>query len=250
MLNSTPRVHLNDRYPPKDHQANCPVIIPLGIVESKRKQKFPFASIIALDPGDDIAGKPRLCINVWRTKSGGYLIGDGVIGIEDNAPMILMRDQFPELVSVLKMKKSEWGQLLKAPSHSKPYTVLKNWQEGDLEFGPTNGGDVKGRLIDEKFGPTALLKAMVEWNSIQPLERRDRVYRLCPEAEQMGVNLIDATMERLDKHLRDYEVKHAQPEAFESKCDALLGCIDFAYKLYEKIGEQMLRSGSSPGDRG
>jgi len=208
------------------------VIIPLSFKETKRKVIFPFACVIALDPGENIASKTRLCINFWKTKSGGYLIGEGVIGIEDTAPMILMRGAFPELVSVLLMDHRELNLLLKTPANSKPYTMIKNWQEGDLEFVPKIKGEEIRAITDGKLGPMTLLKIMLDWKSLQRLNRYDLVHKLFPFTNGFNENQLNKIVYRLDHLYRNFGLIGKPANYFEPQRHELLDCIEIALKVH------------------
>jgi hypothetical protein len=189
-------VHLNSRTPPAKHDRDRLIVVPLGDMSSAHVLDMPFAAVIVLDDGEDVSAKPRLCINFGVTNDQ-FWAGDGIFACESTCPMIICAFPFPELAKALRLTRREWWQLLNVPKNFKPYTLVKNWQEGDIVVDTSTDDQEQNFMPEEQFGPTTAWQIMKKWNSIVELDWPNRVCEIIEGAEHLAAPLFDAVIYRV-----------------------------------------------------
>lgn len=90
-----------------------------------------FAAIIALQPGDVIAAKPRTCITVSLKPDGTHLYENGVFAVKDASDWITSDVPWPEMSKALTHEPKPLWPLTRPKAGLAPHTAVKNWHEGD-----------------------------------------------------------------------------------------------------------------------
>lgn len=120
---------------PSDHNPDCPVVVPYGNTKPIGENSYVLASVVAFKPGERVAAKSRTCMHcIWNNSVVDY--ASGVFACEESCPVLVSDRPLPPMIESLRTPHKEWTVFLSKESWEKPYTRLKNWEQGDLNFEP------------------------------------------------------------------------------------------------------------------
>jgi len=216
-----PTFHFNVDTLPAHHDAELPIVVPLGAVKWNDEKPAPFASIMAAGPGEKVSASTRSCLQVVN-ENGTLKFRDGAFWVEEGYPLIVSAVPFPQLSKALQMDRKEWWPLLYTKPGDKPYRQIKNQQEGDVNL----------NLPAKQFSTECAWRAILWWDKMNT-KKLDWYLRFCQvmEAEaDLNSDEVDKATNAFQRYCNKIGLRLNENINVELKLKALQTCLAFAHK--------------------